>query len=50
MFSPQHNKKLTLKTTEEQHNNSCNDKRMSDRYIEAVEAYQVDIVVREKIM
>ena len=41
-------KKLTLKTTEEQHNNFCNDKRMGDRYIEVVEAYRVDTVIKER--
>jgi hypothetical protein len=41
-------KKLTPKTTEEQHNNFFNDRRMSDRYIEVVEAYRVNTVVRER--
>jgi hypothetical protein len=48
MFSPYHNKKLTHKTTKEQHNNFCNNRRMSDLYIEVVEAYRVDTVVRER--
>jgi hypothetical protein len=48
MSSPYHNKKLTPKTTEEQHNKFCNDRRMGDMYIEVVDAYQVDIVVRER--
>jgi hypothetical protein len=39
--------KTNTKTTEEQHNNFCNDRRMGDRYIEAVEAYRVDTVVRK---
>jgi hypothetical protein len=30
------------------HNNFCNDRRMGDRYIEMVEAYRVDTVVRER--
>jgi hypothetical protein len=41
-------KKLIPKTTKEQHNNFCNDRRMGDRYIESVEAYRVDIVVRKR--
>ena len=44
----EHNKKLTPKTIEEQHNNFCNDRRMGGRYIEVVEAYRVDTVVRER--
>jgi hypothetical protein len=48
MFSLYHDKKLTTKTTEEQHNNFCNDRRMGDRYIEAVEAYRVDTMVRKR--
>jgi hypothetical protein len=31
-----------------QHNIFCNDRRMSDRYIEVVEAYRVDTVVSER--
>jgi hypothetical protein len=48
MFSAYHNKKLTPKTTEEQHNNFCNDRRMGDMYIEVVEVYQVNTVVKER--
>jgi hypothetical protein len=40
-------KKLIPKTTEEQHNNFCNDRRMGDMYIEVVEAYRIDTMVRE---
>jgi hypothetical protein len=47
MFRPEHNKKLIPKTIEEEHNNFCNERRMGDRYIEAVEAYRVDTVVRK---
>jgi hypothetical protein len=38
---------LTPKTTKKQHNNFFNDRRMDDSYIEVVEAYRVDTVVRE---
>jgi hypothetical protein len=41
-------KKLTPKTIAEQHNIFCNDRRMGDRYIEVVEAYQLDTVVWER--
>jgi hypothetical protein len=48
MFSPWYNKKLTPKTTKEEHNNFCIHRRMSYRYIEVVEAYRVDNMVRER--
>jgi hypothetical protein len=38
--------KSNTKTTEDQHNIFCNDRRMGDRYIKVVEAYRVDTVIR----
>ena len=42
-------KKLTPKTSEEQHNNFCSNRRMGSRYIDVVEAYRVDTVVKERL-